>query len=544
MALTALQQNAIETAQNDFLCPLCQKILESPVCLGCCSHVFCDKCIREALVFENVCPVPGCKLPTKPSDIATLHAMDALCGHFKELAEQMVALRDVNAKISEKMQRKRKRNTPAAPTSTSTSTTTSTSTSTSTSTTTSISTSTTTITTGEGTARNEQDLCETAAQEEKESNEMQDIGPAVGAEEYEQIVMASAGDGETQVDDLPSGSQWSAPALKSSNDIVQETPQKISAGEEDDGSTDEAESEIEGDAETPQEVMPEESPQEEGNSSVSQLHGTSQIIEEKARKLERAQANIALLEEEILGEGPAEPIMQSMPHIVLTNLKNSTRYKTRERVHAINRSMSNKQKDREWKRCKRARMAQVQDDVNEFTTHIVTGCKQASGLKKCQRTAKYLAGVAAGIWIVTPEWIDASEKAGRWVDEAPFEIAGGCTDHNVSGPHRSRIAAGTGQPRLFHGLRMVFARDYLGALPGLGVKRQATLAMKLGATIIDRRKMSQEKVDVVICPPGAKAQDLWQKYGKDMPFVTHLWLIDSIGSYKVMDFKNYMVLHS
>ena len=108
MALTALQQNAIETAQNDFLCPLCQKILESPVCLGCCSHVFCDKCIREALVFENVCPLPGCKLPTKPSDIATLHAMDALCGHFKELAEQMVALRDVNAKISEKMQRKRR----------------------------------------------------------------------------------------------------------------------------------------------------------------------------------------------------------------------------------------------------------------------------------------------------------------------------------------------------------------------------------------------------------------------------------------------------
>ena len=32
-----------------------------------------------------------------------------------------------------------------------------------------------------------------------------------------------------------------------------------------------------------------------------------------------------------------------------------------------------------------------------------------------------LLAVAAGAWLLTPEWVDASLQAGHWLPEAPFQ---------------------------------------------------------------------------------------------------------------------------
>ena len=35
--------------------------------------------------------------------------------------------------------------------------------------------------------------------------------------------------------------------------------------------------------------------------------------------------------------------------------------------------------------------------------------------------AQVLLAVAAGAWLLTPEWVDASLQAGHWLPEAPFQ---------------------------------------------------------------------------------------------------------------------------
>lgn len=53
-------------------------------------------------------------------------------------------------------------------------------------------------------------------------------------------------------------------------------------------------------------------------------------------------------------------------------------------------------------------------------THLVTG--------SAQKTEKYLAACAAGIWVLRPEYMDECQKAGKWLPEADWEWQGGWTD--------------------------------------------------------------------------------------------------------------------
>jgi hypothetical protein len=53
-------------------------------------------------------------------------------------------------------------------------------------------------------------------------------------------------------------------------------------------------------------------------------------------------------------------------------------------------------------------------------THLVTGA--------AQKTEKYLAACAAGIWVLRPQYMDACGEAGRWLPEADYEWLGGWTD--------------------------------------------------------------------------------------------------------------------
>lgn len=54
-----------------------------------------------------------------------------------------------------------------------------------------------------------------------------------------------------------------------------------------------------------------------------------------------------------------------------------------------------------------------------------------------QRSLKYFQGLARGCWLVRWAWVDACAAAGRWLDEAPFELAG---DHFALGaPHTGSI---------------------------------------------------------------------------------------------------------
>eukprot|EP00002_Diphylleia_rotans_P030473 TRINITY_DN6265_c0_g1_i1.p1 TRINITY_DN6265_c0_g1~~TRINITY_DN6265_c0_g1_i1.p1 ORF type:complete len:560 (+),score=144.89 TRINITY_DN6265_c0_g1_i1:135-1814(+) len=76
----------------------------------------------------------------------------------------------------------------------------------------------------------------------------------------------------------------------------------------------------------------------------------------------------------------------------------------------------------------------VVDVVDDATTHVVAASK---------RTVKMLAGIARGIWIVTPEWLFKSLDEGKWADESEFE------SNVVPGAKKARTNKALGMGLLF-----------------------------------------------------------------------------------------------
>ncbi|CAE8742335.1 unnamed protein product [Polarella glacialis] len=81
-----------------------------------------------------------------------------------------------------------------------------------------------------------------------------------------------------------------------------------------------------------------------------------------------------------------------------------------------------------------------------------------------RRTLKYFDAILAGAWVLSPEWVLASNKAGSWLPEARFELAGDAS--GSGGPSRGRRYG----PQLFEGLRLHFPalQDCHTSRPRLG----------------------------------------------------------------------------
>jgi hypothetical protein len=42
---------------EEFVCVICQDVLEEPVMVSICEHIFCDGCIRGWILEKKECPV-------------------------------------------------------------------------------------------------------------------------------------------------------------------------------------------------------------------------------------------------------------------------------------------------------------------------------------------------------------------------------------------------------------------------------------------------------------------------------------------------------
>lgn len=56
-----------------------------------------------------------------------------------------------------------------------------------------------------------------------------------------------------------------------------------------------------------------------------------------------------------------------------------------------------------------------------------------------KRTEKYLGAVACGLWILKPEYLEASRAAGRWVNEEEYEWSTADSKSNISGNSIRRL---------------------------------------------------------------------------------------------------------
>mmetsp|Transcript_71739 Transcript_71739/g.171411 ORF Transcript_71739/g.171411 Transcript_71739/m.171411 type:complete len:742 (+) Transcript_71739:120-2345(+) len=86
-------------------------------------------------------------------------------------------------------------------------------------------------------------------------------------------------------------------------------------------------------------------------------------------------------------------------------------------------------------------------------TRVVVRCTSESGkLIAGARTIKYLDAVLAGAWVLSPEWVHASMRAGHWLAEAKFQLQG--DPAAFGGPVKGRQHG----PELFAGFRFHFAQ--------------------------------------------------------------------------------------
>ncbi|KAI8049539.1 hypothetical protein BDF22DRAFT_699203 [Syncephalis plumigaleata] len=77
--------------------------------------------------------------------------------------------------------------------------------------------------------------------------------------------------------------------------------------------------------------------------------------------------------------------------------------------------------------------------VEEFTqdvTHVVVP-SDVNGI--APRTAKYMAGLLTGRWIVQMKWITASAEAGHWLDPDDYEVTGDSAVGECHAPRESRL---------------------------------------------------------------------------------------------------------
>uniref|UniRef100_A0A7S2WB28 BRCT domain-containing protein n=2 Tax=Mucochytrium quahogii TaxID=96639 RepID=A0A7S2WB28_9STRA len=81
-------------------------------------------------------------------------------------------------------------------------------------------------------------------------------------------------------------------------------------------------------------------------------------------------------------------------------------------------------------------------ELDDTVTHVVVqhDRKIKGRLVARNRTYKYICAIAKGLWVLDVKWIRDSAHAGRWLDEAKYEIDGDLItkDFNTGGPKRSR----------------------------------------------------------------------------------------------------------
>lgn len=113
--------------------------------------------------------------------------------------------------------------------------------------------------------------------------------------------------------------------------------------------------------------------------------------------------------------------------------------------------------------------------LGSSTTHVVVAA-DSTGMARA-RTMKMAQGLAQGCWIVSPDWLQACQRARAWVPESAYEIKGDpCA---LGGPARARRRRLMGRPGLFHG--HVFRVEGKGGLHVLALTRAIELG---GGTVL------------------------------------------------------------
>ena len=166
------------------------------------------------------------------------------------------------------------------------------------------------------------------------------------------------------------------------------------------------------------------------------------------------------------------------------------------------------------------------ESVTAGTTHLVV---QGDRRIAATRTVKYLQAILLGCWVVTADWVEASVREGRWVDELPYEVVGDRITEYVGGPAKARRARllGLDGRALFEGTTFVLHEvEHEAALEGLirtgGGKVAGPAAradLLLHRVLLTKHSVMTEGLEV-------------QAEARGCAVVNQRWLFDCISAFK------------
>ena len=177
---------------------------------------------------------------------------------------------------------------------------------------------------------------------------------------------------------------------------------------------------------------------------------------------------------------------------------------------------------------------------------------------------RYMASMLRGCWIVGYDWVEASLAKGAWAPEAPYELKGDRLWTTASdAPTRARLFANARkesirngkrrlEQRVFEGQRFFFG--HLKEEIDSGKSKQINTRQKMqhmedlvrlgGGTVLYSSKAVKNTSNLSIVGisskmllPVQEARSLSLLHG--CPFVSFLWLCDSISNFSCIPFRGY-----
>jgi hypothetical protein len=187
-------------------------------------------------------------------------------------------------------------------------------------------------------------------------------------------------------------------------------------------------------------------------------------------------------------------------------------------------------------------------------THLLVGVSSERGRERelQLRTMKYLHGLMAGQWILSPQWLTDCAKARCLLPEEPYEIQASPKARKKKAPRRAREEVRVhGQSRLFDRYVVALQGDFPGPLSPtkkdlseLLLAGRAVLAGGLDE-LMHERYHGMNRV-VLFGWAGrpeereAEAARLERRVHREVPVVHYNWLVDSIDAYTVLSPKLYL----
>jgi len=172
------------------------------------------------------------------------------------------------------------------------------------------------------------------------------------------------------------------------------------------------------------------------------------------------------------------------------------------------------------------------------TTHLIVGTSLS-------RTEKVLAGCAGGCWILRPEWIAASEAAGRLLDEAPFEYTTSTSTSTsdesqdkalLKAPQKWRLARERTGKKAFHEWNVLLVADQK-RLPGLTAVLEAGSARVSLLKDCLAQKEGQEWTHVLVSSPQMKSR-LPKEIGDRMKKAGGIQSVELIAQHLIGDLNS------